>query len=55
MRKLAGYTTTDGMYLNARTTVLALKKKPYFTSSLSILPQVTEFLLNDEGVIDSTG
>jgi hypothetical protein len=58
MRKLAGYTTANGMYFNARTTVIPsdeLKMKTPFAFSLSILPQVTAALLNDEGDTDSTG
>ena len=58
MRKLAGYTTANGMYFNARTTVIPsdeLKQKTPFAFSLSILPQVKAALLNDEGATDSTG
>jgi hypothetical protein len=58
MRKLAGYTTANGMYFNARTTVIPseeLRKKTPFAFAISILPQVKESLLDDEGATDSTG
>jgi hypothetical protein len=58
MRKLAGYTTANGMYFNARTTVIPsdeLRMKTPFAFAISILPQVKESLLNDEGASDSTG
>jgi hypothetical protein len=58
MRKLAGYTTANGMYFNARTTVIPsdeLRMKTPFAFSISILPQVREALLNDEGTSHSTG
>jgi hypothetical protein len=58
MRKLAGYTTANGMYFNARTTIMpseALKLQTPFAFAISILPQVTAALLDDEGATDSTG
>jgi hypothetical protein len=58
MRKLAGYTTANGMYHNARTTVMpseALKLRTPFAFAISMLPQVSQALLNDEGAKDSTG
>lgn len=50
--------TANGMYFNTRTMVLpseALKMKTPFAFSISILPQITESPLNDEGTTDSTG